>query len=87
MTDMQIKMFMELTRSLSFSKTAETFYTTQPTISRQIRMLEEEWGVRLFDRNKRQVKLTKAGKVMAEFFDTHDEGLKKALQKAKRYKT
>lgn len=87
MTDMQIKMFMELTRSLSFSKTAETFYTTQPTISRQIRMLEEEWGVRLFDRNKRQVKLTKAGKVMAEFFDAHDEGLKKALQKAKRYKT
>ncbi|MBO4835604.1 MAG: LysR family transcriptional regulator [Lachnospiraceae bacterium] len=87
MTDMQIKMFMELTRSLSFSKTAETFYTTQPTISRQIRMLEEEWGIRLFDRNKRQVKLTKAGKVMADFFDEHDDGLKKALQKAKRYKT
>ena len=87
MTDMQIKMFMELTRSLSFSKTAETFFTTQPTISRQIRMLEEEWGIRLFDRNKRQVKLTKAGKVMADFFDEHDDGLKKALQKAKRYKT
>lgn len=86
MTDMQIKMFMELTRTLSFSKTAETFYTTQPTISRQIRMLEEEWGMRLFDRNKRQVKLTKAGKVMADFFDEHEDCLKKALQKAKRCK-
>ena len=86
MTDMQIKMFMELTRTLSFSKTAETFYTTQPTISRQIRMLEEEWGIRLFDRNKRQVKLTKAGKVMADFFAEHEDCLKKALQKAKRCK-
>ena len=87
MTDTQIKIFMELTKSLSFSKTAETFFTTQPTISRQIRMLEEEWDLRLFDRNKRQVKITKAGKVMAEFFGDHDEGLKKALQKARRYKT
>lgn len=79
-------MFKELTKNLSFSKTAETFYTTQPTVSRQIRMLEEEWGVRLFDRNKRQVKLTKAGMIMADFFNDHDEGLKKALQKARRCK-
>ena len=40
MTDLQIKFFMELTRTLSFSKTAETFYTTQPTVSRQIKMLD-----------------------------------------------
>ncbi len=84
MTDMQVKFFMELTRTLSFSKTAETFFTTQPTVSRQIKMLEEEWGFRLFDRNKRQVQLTKAGKIMADFFGSHDKLLLKALQKAKR---
>ena len=84
MTDMQVKFFMELTRTLSFSKTAETFYTTQPTVSRQIKMLEDEWGVRLFDRNKRQVQLTKGGKIMADFFGVHDDALKKALCKARR---
>lgn len=86
MTDLQVKFFMELTRTLSFSKTAETFYTTQPTVSRQIKMLEEEWGVKLFDRNKRQVQLTKAGKIMADFFGSHREALMKALQKAKKCK-
>ena len=83
MTDMQVKFFMELTRTLSFSKTAETFYTTQPTVSRQIKLLEEEWGIRLFDRNKRQVQLTNAGKVMADFFGNHNAALCKALQKAR----
>ena len=86
MTDLQVKFFMELTRTPSFSKTAETFYTTQPTVSRQIKMLEEEWGVKLFDRNKRQVQLTKAGKIMADFFGSHREALMKALQKARKCK-
>ena len=86
MTDLQVKFFMELTRTLSFLNSVETFYTTQPTVSRQIKMLEEEWGVKLFDRNKRQVQLTKAGKIMADFFGSHREALMKALQKARKCK-
>jgi hypothetical protein len=40
----------------------------------------------LFDRNKRQVQLTKAGKIMADFFGSHREALMKALQKARKCK-
>ena len=66
MTSNQISIFLAMTENLSFSKTAEEFYITQPTVSRQISMLEEEWGIRLFERNKRHVSITKAGQLMAE---------------------
>ena len=85
MTDLQIRLFIELTRCLSFSKTAEKFYTTQPTVSRQIKMLEEEWGVKLFDRNKRQVKITKSGKILADFFSNQDHTFENILKKARKY--
>ena len=85
MTDLQIRLFLELSRSLSFSKTAEKFYTTQPTVSRQIKMLEEEWDVRLFDRNKRQVKITKAGQILADFFLNQDHTFEMILKKARKY--
>lgn len=85
MTDLQLRLFVELSRCLSFSKTADKFYTTQPTVSRQIKMLEDEWDIRLFDRNKRQVKLTKGGKVLADFFSNQDHTFEIILRKAKKY--
>ena len=48
-------------RLLSFTQAAEELYVTQPAISRQIRILEENFGVRLFDRSHRQIKLTEDG--------------------------
>ena len=83
MTEKQIRIFMELSRNLSFSQTAVVFDTTQPTITRQIQLLEEDWGFKLFDRGGNVVKLTKAGKVMADFFAANCGSLKKALDKAK----
>ena len=74
---------MELSRNLSFSKTAVVFNTTQPTITRQIQLLEEDWGITLFDRGGKVVKLTKSGKVMADFFSAHCGSLKRALEQAK----
>ncbi len=86
MTTVQMNMFLELTKNLSFSKTAEMFFTTQPTVSRQIGMLEEEWGVILFERNRRTVKTTKAGLLMAEICAENKKALEKGLKQAKRYK-
>ncbi len=86
MTSVQLSMFIELTKNLSFSKTAEIFYTTQPTVSRQIGMLEEEWGVKLFDRNRRTVKVTRAGLLLADICAENKKALEKGLKQAKRYK-
>ena len=60
----KIGIFLETADSLSFSAVAQKHYTTQSTISRQIRALEEEWGVRLFDRTNRGLRLTPGGAIM-----------------------
>lgn len=57
----QIKIFLTMAETCSFSETAKIVYTTQPTVSRTIRELEKELGVTLFNRNKRHVHITEAG--------------------------
>lgn len=57
----QIKYFLALAEELHFWNTAEKINITQSALSRQIQSLESELKVQLFERNKRNVKLTPAG--------------------------
>ena len=59
-----IRYFLELAKELHFWNTSEKVFITQSALSRHIKALEEELGFRLFDRDKRNVKLTSAGVVM-----------------------
>jgi LysR family hydrogen peroxide-inducible transcriptional activator len=45
----------------SFSKAAEKCFVTQPTLSMQINKLEEELGVKIFDRDKKPIRATPIG--------------------------
>ena len=60
----QIKYFLGLADELHFWRAAEKMFITQSALSRQIQALEQELGVQLFDRNNRNVKLTKAGEFL-----------------------
>jgi DNA-binding transcriptional LysR family regulator len=62
----QIRYFLALSEELHFWNTSEKLFITQSALSRQIKSLEDELGVQLFERNKRNVKLTKAGVFMKE---------------------
>jgi DNA-binding transcriptional LysR family regulator len=57
----QIRYFLALAKELHFWRTAEKMYITQSALSRHISSLENELGLQLFLRNKRNVKLTCAG--------------------------
>ena len=54
----QIRYFLTLCRTKNFSKAAEELFISQPTLSQQIRRLEDELGVTLFERTTRAVKPT-----------------------------
>lgn len=58
-----IKYFLTLSDTLNYTKASQILYTTQPNLSKSIVNLEEEVGVKLFIRTKRDVRLTPAGDV------------------------
>ena len=66
MNQKQLEIFTRLAHNLNFTKTAEQLYLSQTTITLQIKNLEEELQVQLFERTKRSVKLTYAGSVFLE---------------------
>ncbi|MGC1550230.1 MAG: LysR family transcriptional regulator [Rhodanobacter sp.] len=60
----QLRAFLAVARQQHFRRAAEQLHLTQPAVSRHIADLEAELGVRLFDRNTREVVPTEAGRYL-----------------------
>lgn len=56
-----MKYFLAVAEEGNITKAADRLHLTQPTLSRQLRELEEELGAPLFVRGKRRIALTEAG--------------------------
>jgi LysR family carnitine catabolism transcriptional activator len=56
-----LRLFLRVAETRSFSEASRVENVSQPALSRSIRMLEDQLGVRLFDRDTRNVALTSAG--------------------------
>ena len=61
MNTQQLECFATLAKTLNYARTAEQLSMTQPAVSRQIKSLENELGVQLFQRTTRSVTLTQIG--------------------------
>lgn len=61
-----LRYFITVAEELNFSKAALKLYTAQPSLSQQIKDLEEDVGVKLLYRTKRKVELTEEGAVFLE---------------------
>ncbi|MDE6611541.1 MAG: LysR family transcriptional regulator [Muribaculaceae bacterium] len=63
----QLRYFVKVAETLSFSEAAKALYITQGTLSQQIKQLEAELGTQLFIRTSRSVCLTETGSVMLPY--------------------
>lgn len=59
-----LRYFLTVAREESITKASEVLHITQPTLSRQLAQMEDEIGVKLFDRGSRKIKLTNEGMLL-----------------------
>ena len=62
----QVQYAVAVAESLSFRRAAELCHVSQPSLSAQLAQLEQALGVRLFERNRRRVLVTTAGKELLD---------------------
>lgn len=60
----QIDYFLAVAKHLNFTEASRSLYISQPTLSKQIALFEDEINAKLFTRNKRKVSLTPAGELL-----------------------
>ncbi|WP_075340396.1 LysR family transcriptional regulator [Tenacibaculum agarivorans] len=78
-----LRYFLAVAEDLHFRKAADRLYISQPGLSRQIKNLEEEIGVSLFERNNRRVTLTKAGLFLQGELQKHFNDLERIIEHTK----
>ena len=85
MTTKQIDYCIEVARTLNFSRAADNLFVSQPTFSYQIRLLEEEVGFTIFERNGKEATLTPAGAQFVSFLTSMREDLKRAIEQGQNF--
>lgn len=73
-----LQYFLAVTREQSISGAAESLYLSQPTLSRQLKELEDELGKQLFIRGSRRITLTEEGMILRKRAEEIMELVKKA---------
>lgn len=77
----KLKIFYETAQTLNMTKVAKALYISQPSVSQAIQELEDELGVKMFDRIGKRLSLTYEGEVYLNYvrrvLNLYDEGLDK----------
>ena len=85
MTTKQIDYCIELARTLNFSRAAENSFVSQPTFSYQVKLLEDEVGFKIFERNGKGAALTPAGQQFVTYLSGMREDMKRAIEQGQNF--
>lgn len=85
MTTKQMDYCIELARTLNFTRAAENQFVSQPTLTYQIKLLEEEIGFPIFARSGKGAALTPAGAQFVSFLSGMREDLKRAVEQGQNF--
>ena len=85
MTTKQIDYCIELAHTLNFSRAAENMFVSQPTLTYQVKLLEDEVGFQIFERSGKGAALTPAGTQFVSFLSGMREDLKRAIEQGQNF--
>ena len=83
----QINYILELAQTKNFNKAAENLFISQPTLTYQIKLIEEELGFVLFERSPRGAALTPAGEQFCVTLRNIRNELKQAIEQGQNFST
>ena len=87
MNTKQIDYCIELAHTLNFSRAADNMFVSQPTLTYQIKLLEEEVGFAIFERSGRGASLTPAGSQFVSYLANMREEMKRAIEQGQNFST
>ena len=79
----QIQSFLAVAELLNFSQAAKRVYLSQPAVSHQINALEKDLGFLLFERTRKKVNLTPAGKTLYAELATYGDQFEKTVSQTR----
>lgn len=83
MLDFRVDTFIELCRTRNYTKTAENLHMTQPAVSQHIKYLEEFYGCKLFNYNKKVLTITEQGEALYKYLLTMSSDANKIREEIK----
>ena len=85
MNSKQIEMILKVSETMNFTKAANALYISQPTLTYQISVAEDEIGFKIFDRSQKSISITPAGKTFIDSLRNISIEYKRALEEAQNY--
>lgn len=85
MNTKQIEILLTVSETLNFTKAADTLFISQPSLTYQIQVVEEEIRFKIFDRTQKSVSLTPAGKAFIDNLRKIDSLYRSAVEEGQNY--
>lgn len=83
----QLQYFKVISQTKNFTTASNILSITQPALSKAISKLEEELDVQLFEREGRNIKITKYGEVFLKYAESALDDIEKGIEKIHDMKT